>query len=185
MQITYVTRSSITWLPKFIRFFHIHRHYGCVWIEVVSVSLQTKSVPGRFWKRQYIIQFLNHTFITKKKKKIKKCNKKKRQSVISCIGIQESCSMGSELKYKIAQSPLCCHTRNTENASHRTPSTNCHSQGACKLACSYPGRATWNNIHRGSTPWRQKQVSCITPAGKLYLLIYSSCPYKIRSFSHI
>lgn len=42
-----------------------------------------------------------------------------------------------------------------------------------------------DNIHRGSTPWSQQQISCITPGGKSYLLIYNSCLYKIRSFSHI
>lgn len=66
--------------------------------------------------------------------KFKKC-KEARQSVTSCIGTQQSYSMGSEMRYKIAQSPLySSSTRNTETASHRTPSANRHSQRACKLA---------------------------------------------------
>lgn len=138
IEITYVTlQHHLT--AKSHEIFHIHSHPAYVWTEVVSVTLQTKSVPGRFWKRQYIIEFHNHTFITKNIK-IKKC-KKTRQSVINCIGTQKSCSMDSELRNKIAQSPLCSYMRSLKNESHRTPSANCHSQETCKRGCVWSHRA--------------------------------------------
>lgn len=64
MEITYaLLQHHLT--AKTHEIFHIHSHSACVWTEVVSVTLQTKSVPGRFWKRQYIIQFHNHMLTIK------------------------------------------------------------------------------------------------------------------------
>jgi len=51
MQITYVLAAASPDC-KAHEIFHIHHHSGYVWTEVVSVTLQTKSVPGRFWKRK-------------------------------------------------------------------------------------------------------------------------------------